>query len=69
MVGDPRGFLKFGREGSQYRPVCERVKDYDLVFKLRSTEKSREQAQLCMDCGVPFCHFGCPIGNIIPEWN
>ncbi|MBI5400143.1 glutamate synthase subunit beta [Candidatus Saganbacteria bacterium] len=69
MVGDPKGFLKFGRENSSYRPVCERVKDYDLVFKLRSTEKSREQAQRCMDCGVPFCHFGCPLGNIIPEWN
>ena len=69
MVGDPRGFLKNKRSGSQYRPVCERVKDFGLVFKLRPNEKTSEQAQRCMDCGTPFCHSGCPIGNVIPEWN
>jgi len=69
MVGDPRGFLKHNRETSQYRPVCERIKDYDLVFKLRPLERSKEQGQRCMDCGVPFCHFGCPLGNVIPDWN
>src|SRR3989338_5459909 len=66
---DIKGFLKVKREGAQYRPVCDRVKDYDLVFKLRSDYKSQEQALRCMDCGTPFCHSGCPVGNIIPEWN
>ncbi|MBI5700341.1 glutamate synthase subunit beta [Candidatus Saganbacteria bacterium] len=69
MVGDPRGFLKNKRIASEYRPVCERVKDYKQVFVLRPDEVTREQARRCMDCGTPFCHSGCPIGNIIPEWN
>lgn len=69
MVGDPRGFLKHKRLGSEYRPVCERVKDYKQVFEIRTDEVTRSQAQRCMDCGTPFCHSGCPIGNVIPEWN
>ncbi len=69
MVGDPRGFLKQGRVGSEYRPVCERVKDYKQVFEIRPDETTRLQAQRCMDCGTPFCHSGCPVGNVIPEWN
>ena len=68
-MGDPRGFLKIKREAMTYRPVCERVKDYRDVALLKSVEKTREQAARCMDCGTPFCNWGCPIGNYIPEWN
>ena len=68
-MGDPRGFLKVERRETGYRPVYERVKDYEPVFRLRSDEQSHEQASRCMDCGTPFCHWGCPIGNYIPEWN
>ncbi|OGC12194.1 glutamate synthase [candidate division WOR-1 bacterium RIFOXYA12_FULL_52_29] len=69
MAKDPRGFLKVKRDKTEYRPVCQRVKDYDLVFDLRSDEKTIDQAVRCMDCGTPFCHWGCPLGNLIPEWN
>lgn len=68
-MADPKGFLKTKRRHSEYRPVCERIKDYGPVFTLRSVEHSQEQASRCMDCGTPFCHWGCPIGNYIPEWN
>ncbi|MCK5708254.1 MAG: glutamate synthase subunit beta [Candidatus Aureabacteria bacterium] len=69
MPKDPKSFLKIPRTKMQYRPVCERVKDYRQVFVLRDDEKSVEQAQRCMDCGTPFCHWACPVGNYIPEWN
>jgi glutamate synthase (NADPH/NADH) small chain len=68
-MGDPKGFLKFRREAGLYRPVCERVSDYREVSLPREDARSREQASRCMDCGTPFCHWGCPIGNYIPEWN
>ena len=68
-MGNPKGFLKIEREYSKYRPVCERVKDYREVAMLRPEKSSAEQSSRCMDCGTPFCHWGCPIGNIIPEWN
>src|SRR3989338_7085269 len=68
-MGDVKGFLKVKREASPYRAVCERVKDFKEVAVLRPERKSREQSSRCMDCGVPFCHWGCPIGNYIPEWN
>jgi len=68
-MGDLRGFLKLSRQNSVYREVCERVRDYKEVFKLRPEEQSQEQASRCMDCATPFCHWGCPIGNYIPEWN
>ncbi len=68
-MGDPKGFLKFKRTTSEYRPVCERLKDYRNVADLRPEEKSQEQSSRCMDCGTPFCHSACPIGNYIPEWN
>jgi glutamate synthase (NADPH/NADH) small chain len=68
-MGDIRGFLKIKREKAQYRPVCERVKDYSEVSLLRNEDKSKEQASRCMDCGTPFCHWACPVGNYIPEWN
>lgn len=68
-MGDPKGFLKFKRTTAEYRQVCERVKDYLQVSALRPDTKSQEQASRCMDCGTPFCHSACPIGNFIPEWN
>lgn len=68
-MGNPKGFLIVKRDGLPYRPICERVKDYKWVLKLRGTEDSEDQASRCMDCGTPFCHWGCPIGNYIPEWN
>ena len=68
-MGDPKGFLKVKKAASQYRAVCERVKDFENVAVLRSDNKSKEQASRCMDCGTPFCHWGCPVGNYIPEWN
>ena len=68
-MGDIKGFLKIKRQKTAYRPVCERVKDYREVIVSRSEPQSQEQACRCMDCGTPFCHWGCPIGNIIPEWN
>jgi len=68
-MGNPRGFLKVKRETGFYRPVCERVKDYQEVIEPRPEWRSRDQASRCMDCGTPFCHWGCPVGNYIPEWN
>jgi glutamate synthase (NADPH/NADH) small chain len=68
-MADPKGFLKVVRKKSEYRLVCERVADYGEVALLRSEEISQEQASRCMDCGTPFCHWGCPVGNYIPEWN
>ncbi len=68
-MGDPKGFLKVRRETCAYRPVCERVTDHKEVSILRPEGLSRDQASRCMDCGTPFCHWGCPIGNYIPEWN
>ncbi|MFA5115784.1 MAG: glutamate synthase subunit beta, partial [Candidatus Omnitrophota bacterium] len=68
-MGDPRGFLKLARQCGRYREVCERIRDYKEVPILRSGKQSQEQASRCMDCATPFCHWGCPIGNYIPEWN
>jgi len=68
-MGDIRGFLKVKRQTAKYRLVCERIKDYQEMMLLRSDKDSQEQAGRCMDCGTPFCHWGCPIGNYIPEWN
>lgn len=68
-MGKTTGFLEFDRELPQKRPVQERVRDYN-EFVLRYTpEKLNQQAARCMDCGVPFCHNGCPLGNMIPEFN
>ncbi|MDP3731889.1 MAG: glutamate synthase subunit beta [Candidatus Omnitrophota bacterium] len=68
-MGDIKGFLKTKRKTTEYRLVCERIKDFCEVSLLRSDEDSREQASRCMDCGTPFCHWACPVGNFIPEWN
>ena len=68
-MGDVTGFLKVARKDTEYRSVEERLKDCAEVCPLRPEDASVEQASRCMDCGTPFCHWGCPIGNIIPEWN
>ncbi len=68
-MGDPKGFLQVKRQCSQDRPVCDRVKDFKDVHVLRKDPVSQEQASRCMDCGTPFCNWGCPVGNYIPEWN
>ncbi len=68
-MADPRGFLRFGREAPVRRPVSMRLQDWREVYTPFGAEKVREQAARCMDCGIPFCHEGCPLGNLIPEWN
>jgi glutamate synthase (NADPH/NADH) small chain len=68
-MGDTKGFLKIKRQSSHYRPVDERLKDYREVSPVRPEGVSKEQATRCMDCGTPFCHWACPVGNYIPEWN
>ncbi|HEX4491552.1 MAG TPA: glutamate synthase subunit beta [Acidimicrobiia bacterium] len=68
-MGDTTGFLKFDRELPVRRPVTERVHDWHEVYVDFPTSKTRTQAARCMDCGIPFCHTGCPLGNLIPEWN
>ena len=68
-MADPRGFLKHGRDATPYRPVEERLSDYGCVQEDFPAEKSKEQASRCMDCGIPFCNNGCPLGNIIPDFN
>jgi len=68
-MGDTRGFLKIKRSLADFRPVSERIRDYLEVSLLPSEEHSQEQASRCMDCGTPFCHWACPLGNYIPEWN
>ena len=66
---DPKGFLQIQRRLTPYRPVEERLRDYAFVAPTAEVGQVREQARRCMDCGVPFCHTGCPLGNLIPEWN
>jgi glutamate synthase (NADPH/NADH) small chain len=66
---DPKGFLKYNRETPKTRNPQERVKDYKEIYEDFSERKVVQQASRCMDCGVPFCHNGCPLGNIIPEFN
>ncbi|WP_243060236.1 glutamate synthase subunit beta [Nocardioides sp. SR21] len=72
-MADPRGFLKNGREVATRRPVDERVNDWNEVYPGSAGRALlpiiKTQAGRCMDCGIPFCHQGCPLGNIIPEWN
>ncbi|MBU1864407.1 MAG: glutamate synthase subunit beta [Candidatus Omnitrophica bacterium] len=66
---EAKRFLVVQRETSQYRPVCERVLDFNDVTILRPVNVSRDQASRCLNCGTPFCHWACPLGNYIPEWN
>jgi len=68
-MGKTTGFLEFGRELPEKRPVQERVQDYNEFVHRYTAQKLNQQAARCMDCGVPFCHNGCPLGNLIPEFN
>jgi glutamate synthase (NADPH/NADH) small chain len=68
-MGDPKGFLRVERVEEDERPVEERVKDWRELTLQASPADVRSQASRCMDCGIPFCHQGCPLGNLIPEWN
>ena len=68
-MGKPTGFLEFTRELPAKRPVEERVNDYNEFVHRYTDDQLNRQAGRCMDCGVPFCHSGCPLGNIIPEFN
>ena len=68
-MGNPTGFLEIGRVNFERRPVQERIHDWKEVYKEFPEDKLKVQASRCMDCGIPFCHQGCPLGNIIPDWN
>ncbi len=68
-MGKVTGFKEYARETAPRRPVDERVKDYFEVYQPFGEDKVRTQAARCMDCGIPFCHTGCPVNNIIPDWN
>jgi glutamate synthase (NADPH/NADH) small chain len=66
---DPQGFLRYERKLPSRRPVPVRIQDWREVYPSADDELIREQATRCMDCGIPFCHHGCPLGNRIPDWN
>jgi glutamate synthase (NADPH/NADH) small chain len=68
-MGDPKGFMTTPRETPKRRPVDVRIQDWREVYEPQSFEHLQKQAGRCMDCGIPFCHNGCPLGNLIPEWN
>ena len=68
-MGKPTGFVEFGREAPKTRPVEERVHDWGVVYLPTPHETLQRQGARCMDCGIPFCHQGCPLGNLIPDWN
>ena len=69
-MADPNGFLKYTRrETPRRRPVPLRLRDWNEVYEDFDHEALQQQASRCMDCGIPFCHNGCPLGNLIPEWN
>ena len=68
-MGKVTGFLEYTRELPQRRPVTERVNDWFEIYRTFPEENIRQQGARCMDCGVPFCHNGCPVNNIIPDWN
>jgi glutamate synthase (NADPH/NADH) small chain len=68
-MGKTTGFLEYQRETPERRPVVERINDWFEVYKDFPLDKVRTQGARCMDCGVPFCHTGCPLNNIIPDWN
>ena len=68
-MGDIKGFLKHDRELPTRRPVPVRLLDWQEVYEPFDEATLRDQAARCMDCGIPFCNNGCPLGNIIPDWN
>src|SRR3954447_314921 len=68
-MADPKGFMRHGRELPARRPIDVRIRDWREVYEDFSRPALTQQAARCMDCGIPFCHNGCPLGNLIPEWN
>jgi glutamate synthase (NADPH/NADH) small chain len=68
-MADPKGFINTPRELPKRRPVDVRIKDWKEVYQEQEFSHLQKQAGRCMDCGIPFCHQGCPLGNLIPEWN
>src|SRR5690349_2340549 len=68
-MGDIRGSMKFERKEFTGRPVEVRLKDHKEVYEPVADATAQEQGARCMDCGIPFCHQGCPLGNLIPDWN
>ena len=68
-MGKPSGFIETGRQPPERRPVRDRVRDYQELYTRWSEATARQQGGRCMDCAVPFCHTGCPLGNVIPEFN
>src|SRR3954470_11505399 len=68
-MGKPTGFIEIHRKKASTRPVDERLHDYREVYLPYPNEELQKQGARCMDCGIPFCHQGCPLGNLIPDWN
>lgn len=68
-MGDPKAFLTVPRQEAGYRPIHERINDYSEVEQTLNTSERKLQASRCMDCGVPFCHWACPLGNRPPEFQ
>ena len=68
-MGNPTAFLNIPRKEAGYRPIHDRINDYGEVEQTLNTEDRRLQASRCMECGVPFCHWSCPLGNRQPEWQ
>ncbi len=68
-MGKPTGFIEIKYKKHPTRPVAERIRDWDEVYLPYAEQELRRQGARCMDCGIPFCHQGCPLGNLIPDWN
>ena len=68
-MGKPSGFIEFGRTPPERKPPAERIQNYNEFYHRWSDEQAKEQGARCMDCAVPFCHMGCPLGNVIPDFN
>ena len=68
-MGKLKGFLEIERQKASTRPVVERLKDWHEVYLPYDESDLQAQGARCMDCGIPFCHDGCPLGNLIPNWN
>src|SRR6187399_2455924 len=68
-MGKPTGFIEIHRKKMPTRPVAERLKDWREVYLPYAQGELQKQGARCMDCGIPFCHQGCPLGNLIPDWN
>ena len=68
-MGKPTGFIEIARKKQPTRPISERTHDWHEVYLPYTNETLQQQGARCMDCGIPFCHQGCPLGNLIPDWN